>query len=116
MLTTNSSSVSVTRDRRRQRQPPKRSISTPTSTVCSVPTCTDLTLTPASASTSHCCCSLSWSLRAHAENAWVIGTIGNVMKPILVNTKLGNVPKEGAHGYDAIRMQPNHPEQFFFRS
>ena len=55
-------------------------------------------------------------LRAHAENAWVIGTIGNVMKPILVNTKLGNVPKEGAHGYDAIRMQPNHPEQFFFRS
>ena len=55
-------------------------------------------------------------LRAHAENVWVIGTIGNVMKPILVNRDLGNVPKEGAHGYDAIRMQPNHPEQFFFRN
>ena len=55
-------------------------------------------------------------LRAHAENAYVIGVIGDVMKPVLVNRNLFNVPTEGAHGYDAIRFQPNHPEQFFFRS
>lgn len=54
-------------------------------------------------------------LRTHAENAFVIGLIGDVMKPVLVNTELVNVPTEGAHGYDAIRFQPNHPEQFFFR-
>ena len=51
-------------------------------------------------------------LRTHAENAFVIG---EVMKPVLVNKNLFNVPTEGAHGYDAIRFQPNHPEQFFFR-
>ena len=51
-------------------------------------------------------------LRTHAENAFVIG---DVMKPVLVNKNLFNVPTEGAHGYDAIRFQPNHPEQFFFR-
>ena len=54
-------------------------------------------------------------LRMHAENAFVIGVIGDVMKPVLVNKNLFNVPTEGAHGYDAIRFQPNHPEQFFFR-
>ena len=54
-------------------------------------------------------------LRTHAENAFVIGVIGDVMKPVLVNKNLVNVPTEGAHGYDAIRFQPNHPEQFFFR-
>ena len=51
-------------------------------------------------------------LRTHAENAFVIG---DVMKPVLVNKNLFNVPTEGAYGYDAIRFQPNHPEQFFFR-
>ena len=55
-------------------------------------------------------------LRMHAENAFVIGVIGDVMKPVPVNGNLVNVPTEGAHGYDAVRFQPNHPEQFFFRS
>ncbi len=54
-------------------------------------------------------------LRTHAENAFVIGVIGDVMKPVLVNKSLFNVPTEGAHGYDAFRFQPNHPEQFLFR-
>ena len=44
------------------------------------------------------------------------GTIGNTVKPVLVNVNLSNVPKEGVHGYDAIRMQPNHPETFYFKN
>lgn len=55
-------------------------------------------------------------LKSHAENLWTIGTIGNTVKPVLVSVNLGNVPKEGVHGYDAIRMQPNHPETFFFKN
>jgi peptide/nickel transport system substrate-binding protein len=55
-------------------------------------------------------------LKSHAENLWTIGTLGMIPKPVLVDKNLGNVPKDGVHGYDTIRMQPNHPEQFFFKN
>ena len=35
--------------------------------------------------------------------------------PILVNKDLRNIPETGLHGFDAIRLQPNHPETFFFK-
>ncbi len=45
-------------------------------------------------------------LRTHAANAFVIGVIGDVMKPVLVHKNLVSVPTEGAHGCDAIPVQP----------
>jgi peptide/nickel transport system substrate-binding protein len=54
-------------------------------------------------------------LKSQAENLWLIGVIGNMVQPVLVDADLANVPKEGVHSYDTIRMQPNHPEQFFFK-
>ena len=56
------------------------------------------------------------SLFLHRGDLYTIGVIGNVMKPILVSRDLGNVPTEGAHGYDAIRLTPNHPETFYFKN
>jgi len=53
-------------------------------------------------------------LRSNAENLWMIGTLGGIPKPILVDKKLRNVPEKGTFGYAAIRLQPNHPETFYF--
>ena len=54
-------------------------------------------------------------LEVNAENLWTIGTVGEGPLPILVNKDLRNIPETGLHGFDAIRLQPNHPETFFFK-
>ena len=54
--------------------------------------------------------------RVHAEERFIISTLGPDLKPILVNKRLGNVPTKGVHGYDGIRMQPFHPETFYFKN
>ena len=54
-------------------------------------------------------------LEVNADNLWTIGTVGEGPLPILVNKDLRNIPETGLHGFDAIRLQPNHPETFFFK-
>ncbi len=39
-------------------------------------------------------------LRIHAEQQFVIGTVSGVMQPIVVNTKLHNVPERGVFSWD----------------
>ena len=54
-------------------------------------------------------------LKIHAENVFGIGTVGKIMKPLLISNRLRNVPKENlVHGYDTIRLVPNNPETFYF--
>ena len=55
-------------------------------------------------------------LQIHAEEQFIVGLIGNTIKPLLVDVNLGNVPTEGVHGYDWIRLQPQHPETFYFKN
>lgn len=54
-------------------------------------------------------------LRSHAENTWVIGTVGQVPHPIIVNNDLRNFPENGLWGWDTGVFNLNrHPAQLFF--
>ncbi len=54
-------------------------------------------------------------LRSHAENTWIVGTVGEVPHPIIVGTDLRNFPEEGLWGWDTGVFNMNrHPAQMFF--
>ena len=53
-------------------------------------------------------------LDIQADQLWAIGTIGKLPHPVIVNTDLRNVPKEGLWTSAVRGLRPYHPEQFFF--
>ena len=55
-------------------------------------------------------------LKIHSEERYGFSILGPVLKPVLVNKNLANVPLDGYHGYDGIRMQPYFPEAFYFKN
>ncbi|MBI2941807.1 MAG: ABC transporter substrate-binding protein [Chloroflexi bacterium] len=55
--------------------------------------------------------------KSQAENLWSIGTVGVGPMPIVINKKLGNVPKEiPVYAPDAYFVCPYRPETWFFKS
>ncbi len=53
-------------------------------------------------------------LRSNAENLWIIGTIGAIPHPIIVNKDLRNFPNEGLWGWDTTSSQNRHMAQLFW--
>lgn len=54
-------------------------------------------------------------LQAQADNLWVIGTVGSVPHPIIVNKDIRNYPENGLWGWDTGVFNMNrNPEQLFF--
>lgn len=53
-------------------------------------------------------------LRAQAENLWVIGTVGLIPHPLIVNNKLRNIPETGFWGWDSTYNMNVNPAQVFF--
>lgn len=51
----------------------------------------------------------------HAENLYVIGTIGNVPRPMIANSNLGNVPAENLWAWDTLTGAHIDLEQMFFK-
>lgn len=54
-------------------------------------------------------------LKSNAENLWTIGTVGLVPHPVVVKNNLRNIPEKGYWGWDLMRLNAYHPEQFFFK-
>ena len=54
-------------------------------------------------------------LKSNAENLWTIGTVGLVPHPVIAKNNLRNVPEKGYWGWDLMRINAYHPEQFFFK-
>ncbi len=54
-------------------------------------------------------------LKSQAENLWTIGTVGDIPRPLVVRKNLRNIPETGWWGYDLLRSNPSHPEQYFFK-
>jgi peptide/nickel transport system substrate-binding protein len=55
-------------------------------------------------------------LRVHSRNLWMIGILGELPRPLVVNNNFRNVP---ADVFDDYRMQCEgklNPEQFFIKS
>ncbi len=53
-------------------------------------------------------------LRSQAENLWMIGTVGMIPHPIIVNKNLRNVPETGFWGWDSTYTLNRNPAQVFF--
>lgn len=53
-------------------------------------------------------------LRLHAENLWIIGTVGFAPHPIVVDKDLHNVPEKGHWCWEVQWMTTRDPEQLFF--
>ena len=52
-------------------------------------------------------------LRRHAENLWLLGTVGNAPYVIIAKNNLRNIPETGWWGWDGYFAYPYSPEQFF---
>ncbi|NLK07122.1 MAG: ABC transporter substrate-binding protein [Firmicutes bacterium] len=52
-------------------------------------------------------------LRLHAENTWLIGTVGNAPYVVIAKNNLRNIPETGWWGYDGFFGYVYSPEQFF---
>ncbi len=53
-------------------------------------------------------------LRSHAENLWIVGTIGMVPLPLLVDEDMRNIPSKGLWSWSLLYMNPYTPQQFYF--
>jgi len=51
----------------------------------------------------------------HAENVWIIGTVGMAKRPIVVKNNLRNVPEETYLGCATEYWLPSQPPQWFFK-
>jgi len=51
----------------------------------------------------------------HAENLWIIGTVGMAKMPVIVKDNLGNVPEVAYLGEAASHWQSAQPTAWFFR-
>ena len=53
----------------------------------------------------------------HMEHCWLIGIIGHVPRPIVVNSKLRNIPEKAICSWTIMRyLGPARIEQIFFES
>ena len=52
-------------------------------------------------------------IRSQAQNLWGIGTVGRLVRPIIVSNRMRNVPAEGLWGYPWLATCLHHPERFF---
>ncbi|MDE0450394.1 MAG: ABC transporter substrate-binding protein [Gammaproteobacteria bacterium] len=52
-------------------------------------------------------------LRAHADNLWAIGTVGNAPHPVAVSRRLKNVVPNGIWGADNRWTTPYHPATWY---
>ena len=52
-------------------------------------------------------------LQSQAENLWTIGTVGLAPHPLIVSSKLRNVPRTGYWGWDCRYSMPYHPETWY---
>ncbi|MFW6007591.1 MAG: ABC transporter substrate-binding protein [Halanaerobiales bacterium] len=55
-------------------------------------------------------------LRSQAENLYVIGTVGKVPWPILINDNLKNVPEKGIWAWDTLWTSSRNPGSFYFEN
>jgi len=54
-------------------------------------------------------------VRANAEGAWTIGTVGAFPQPLIISNELHNVPETGWASWDWAYMVRYHPEQFYLQ-
>ena len=52
-------------------------------------------------------------LKAHADNLWVVGTVGLAPSPIIIDENLRNVPPKQLWAWDVLWMVPYHPYTFY---
>ena len=54
-------------------------------------------------------------VKANAEGAWTIGTVGAFPQPLIISNALHNVPETGWASWDWNYMVRYHPEQFYLK-
>jgi peptide/nickel transport system substrate-binding protein len=53
-------------------------------------------------------------LRNHAENQWVIGTVSGELQPIVVHSKIKNVPPKGLFSWEPTSLMGIYRVDEFF--
>lgn len=51
---------------------------------------------------------------SQAENLWEIGTVGDILKPVIARNNLRNIPEESIYTGDFLDTTPSLPETYFF--
>ena len=54
--------------------------------------------------------------RLHAENIWLIGTVGEVPTPVVVKNNFRNVPEKLVTDTTLLSPRNAYPEQFFIKT